>query len=259
MRSLGTRRVALFAGAAAVAAVALAGCSAGQVAETAQKRSSTYGVNVDNADGSVALRGVAVSYRSPKGYLSGGNAPLELSLFNQTTQPITVQVGSQPPAGADPKQGVVSARSVGIVGTATDSAAPAESAAPDSSAAADSSAAPDSAASDSSAAPDSAASAGPSGAAEPSQSPTPAKPDVQPAQVTIGPLDSVIFRPGDARTMQAIGLSGPLLPGNSVNLVFAFSNGAAPLVVQAPMAVPMSPAPRGSAEHEGVGEGEEGP
>ena len=43
MRSLGTRRAALAAGVAALAAVALAGCSAGQVAETALKKPSVHG------------------------------------------------------------------------------------------------------------------------------------------------------------------------------------------------------------------------
>jgi hypothetical protein len=65
-----------------------------------------------------------------------------------------------------------------------------------------------------------------------------------------------MFRPGDTRTLQLIGLSGPLVPGNSVSLIFAFSNGVPPLVVQAPMATPMSPAPRGSADIEEVAEGE---
>ena len=50
MRSLGTRRAVLVAGAAALAAVALAGCSAGQVAETALKRPSNQGLNADNSD-----------------------------------------------------------------------------------------------------------------------------------------------------------------------------------------------------------------
>ena len=123
MRSMRTRRVAQFAGAVSVAAVALTGCSAGQVAETALKNTSTYGVNADNADASVVLRGLAVAYGSTKGYPAGGNAPLELSLFNQTTQPVTVRIASQPLAGTDAKAGVQSAQAVGIVG-GTPSAVP---------------------------------------------------------------------------------------------------------------------------------------
>jgi hypothetical protein len=44
----------------------------------------------------------------------------------------------------------------------------------------------------------------------------------------------------------------------SVNLVFEFSNGAAPLTLQAPVATPLSPAPRGSgnpAENREEGQG----
>jgi hypothetical protein len=39
-----------------------------------------------------------------------------------------------------------------------------------------------------------------------------------------------------------------LKPGMSVNLVFEFSNETTPLVLQAPVASPLTPAPRGSAE-----------
>jgi hypothetical protein len=250
MRSMGTRRVALFAGAATVAAVALAGCSAGQVAETALKKPSTYGVNVDNSDGSVAVRGLAVTYVSPKGFPSGANAPLEVSLFNQTTAPVTVQIGSTPLAGADASQGVVAARSVGISG-GTPSADPsaATTALPEPTGSR-SVAEPKPTATDAGIAPTATASVEPSV--------TPSAPAFKPAQITIPPLGSVVFRPGGQQTLQLVGLTGPLVPGNSVNIVFAFSNGADPLVLQAPVSIPMSPAPRGSAHHEGVGEGEEG-
>src|SRR5687768_10424543 len=109
MRTLGTRRAVLVAGVATVTAAALAACSAGQVAETALKNSSVQGVNAQNADGSVLIRGLAVLYKDPAGYPSGGNAPLEVNFYNQTTQPITVLVSSQPPASG---QSVVAARSV---------------------------------------------------------------------------------------------------------------------------------------------------
>jgi hypothetical protein len=251
MRSMGTRRVALFAGAASVAAVALAGCSAGQVAETSNKNPSVYGVNTENANRSVLLRGVAVSYGSTKGYPAGGNAPLELSLFNQTTAPITVQISSEPLAGAGAKQGLVSARSVSLVGTAPSPGASDGPAEVEPTGSRDA-ARPFPTASD----PAGVASAEPSAATGPSVAPTPTGAASRPAQVTIPPLEAVIFRPGDTQSLQLVGLTGPLLPGNSVNLVFTFSNGVAPLVVQAPVGVPLSPAPRGSAEieHEGVSE-----
>ena len=107
MRSLGTRRVALLAGAATVAAVALAGCSAGQVAETSLKRPSNQGVNTQNTTGSVLIRNLAVSYNGPAGYQPGANAPIEVNLY-QTANAITVVVASAPAASGAPATGVVS-------------------------------------------------------------------------------------------------------------------------------------------------------
>jgi hypothetical protein len=273
MRSMGTRRVALFAGAAAVAAVALAGCSAGQIAETSLKKPSTYGVNVDNADGSVLLRGVAVTYGSIKGYPAGGTAPVELSLFNETSAPISVQISSEPLTGADPSQGVVSAKLLALVGPAPSagaSAGPAEveptgsrnaarplptESDPAAAASNDPSAEP-SASPTAKSSVKSSAKPGVEPSADPSASPTTDLSTARPAQITIPALESVVFRPGDAQTLQLLGLSGPLVPGNSVNLVFKFSNGVTPLVLQAPVSVPLSPAPRASAEaeHQGVSE-----
>jgi hypothetical protein len=267
MRSMGTRRVALVAGAASVAAVALAGCSAGQVAETANKNPSVYGVNVENSDRSVSLRGIAVSYVSPKGYPAGASAPLELSVFNETRAPITIRIGSQPLAGADASQGVVAAKAVAMSGSATSSGGPDEVEPIGSrNAARDIAPTASDAPGISSLAPSSNVSIGPTTSvgpespdeAEPAGTPSPTPAATRPAEITIPPLESAIFRPGDSQSLQLVGLTGPLVPGNSVNLVFTFSNGAEPLVVQAPVAVPLSPAPRGSGEHEGVGEGEHG-
>lgn len=263
MRSMRTRRVAQFVGAAAVAAVALAGCSAGQVAETANKNPSVYGVNAENADNSVAIRGLAVTYSTPKGYPSGGNAPLEVSLFNRTSEPVTVTITSQPPAGAEAKSGVLSARAVGIVGGAP---TPAGSTVPGDVEPTGSrpAARPQVTVSQEAGQPtgpnasaEPSASAQASASAQPSGTAQPGAGAATPAQIQLAPLDSFIYSPDDTHKVQLIGLSGPLVPGNSVNLIFTFSNGAAPLVVQAPVAVPQSPAPRGSAENEGVGEGEQ--
>ena len=55
MRSLGTRRVAQAAGAAMVAVIALAGCSAGQIAETAILRTPISGLNIESPDGSLLV------------------------------------------------------------------------------------------------------------------------------------------------------------------------------------------------------------
>jgi hypothetical protein len=221
MRSLGIRRAALATGVAAVAAVALVGCSAGQVAETALKKPSVMGANAENSDRSVFIRNLAVQYDGPTGYAAGDNAPLQVSLFNKTKQAITVLVSSQPVTGAPEKAGIVSARSVGLTGGS--SVAPSASA---------------------TATPEPSPSAGESPSTEPSAQPSASSAAVRPARIEIGPMGTVTFLPEDAERLQAVGLTGKLLPGQSVNLVFEFSNGADPLVVQAPVAIPVSPASR---------------
>ncbi|HEV8175437.1 MAG TPA: hypothetical protein VGP91_17505, partial [Actinoplanes sp.] len=97
MRSLVTRRSVLVSGVAAVAAAALAGCSAGQVAETALKKPSNQGVNRQNSNGTVFIRNLLVTYNGTEGYPAGANAPLQVALSNETTQAVTVLVSSQRP------------------------------------------------------------------------------------------------------------------------------------------------------------------
>jgi hypothetical protein len=221
MRSLGTRRAALVAGAATVAALALGGCSAGQVAETAILDAPIAGVNTKSASGSVLIRNLQVEYNGVKGYHAKENAPLELSLFNQSNETITVTISSEAP---DRPQ-VVGAAQVGFVSTATVTT-PGEVA----------------------------ASADASHSAEPSASAAPTA-TVKPAQIKIGPQGSALFRPTDSAQLQVIGLTDDLTPGMAVNLVFEFSDDATPLVVQAPVASPLTPAPRGSADTGGEAEG----
>jgi hypothetical protein len=94
-------------------------------------------------------------------------------------------------------------------------------------------------------------------------SPEPAAPAAEPARITIPGNGFVSFLPGDAQQLQVMDLTGRLLPGNNVNLVFEFSNGAPPLTLQAPMAIPLSPASRAPGvdaglhgSDQGTGEGE---
>jgi len=224
MRSLGTRRVALFAGAATVAAVALAGCSAGQVASTATDMSAIQGVNAQSTGGSVLIRDLAVKYNGTAGYPAGANAPIWVNLYNQTTSTITVLVGSAPPTRADvPPTGVVTAQQIGLLGgTPTAPATPSAAPSPSES---------------------SSTSPSESASAAPSASPTP---DVQPARITIAPMGSVSFLPGDTETLEAVGLSDKLMSGNQLSLVFRFSDGSADLAVLAPVETPLSPAVRAS-------------
>ncbi|GIE98008.1 hypothetical protein [Paractinoplanes rishiriensis] len=236
MRSLGTRRVAQAAGAAMVAVIALGGCSAGQVAETAILKAPISGLDTQSPDGTLLVRNLQVVYNSPEGYPAGGNAPIQVSLFNQTEQPMTVLISSRPPAEGGGET-AVSARQVGVGPLRAGGAEPSEpaepSAEPSGAPSADPSAAPD---------PSASASAAPAGSA------------AQPARFTIAPLSSQTFLPGDTEMLQAIGLSGRLAPGYSLALTIEVSTSATPLEVLAPFAIPTSPASRGPAA-EGEGEG----
>jgi hypothetical protein len=134
MRSLGTRRVAQAAGAAMVTVIALAGCSAGQVAETAMLKSPISGLNTESPDGDLLIRNLQVAYNSPTGYLPNASAPIEVALFNQTQREITVTISSRPQQ--DVVAGVVSAQAIGVgappaaAGSTEASAGPAPAAAP---------------------------------------------------------------------------------------------------------------------------------
>src|SRR6188768_1313221 len=96
MRSLGTRRVAQAAGAAMAAVIALTGCSAGQVAETAMLKSPVSGLNTQTLDGTLLIRNLQVVYNGPEGYPANGTALVQVSLFNQTEQAMTVTITSKP-------------------------------------------------------------------------------------------------------------------------------------------------------------------
>ena len=242
MRSLGTRRAGLAAGAATVAALALSGCSAGQVAETAILDTPIAGVNAESGSGKVLVRNLQVEYNGVEGYHAKESAPLELGLYNETNEPVTVTISSRP---ADRPQ-VVSGSQVGFVSTATVTTpgeVPGAAASAPASAAAASG--PASAAASASANAEHSADAGHS--AEPGTG-SGAATSVRPAQIKLDPQGSAMFRPTDTAPLQLIGLTEELRPGMAVNLVFEFSNETAPLVVQAPVASPLTPAPRQSGE-----------
>ncbi|GGQ43257.1 hypothetical protein [Couchioplanes azureus] len=243
MRSLGTRRAFLATGVATVAAIALTGCSAGQVAETALKRTSNPGVNVDNSDRTVSIRNLTVQYPGVTGYAAGANAPLELGIYNQTKQPVTVMVSSRPSADQANRKGLVSARQVGLVGGAAAKPSAPTTAIPEPSG----SRPPATELEDEGEQVPSADASAPAPGQTPSTAPAAPAAAARPARIEIAPLGSVTFQPGDTEQLTAIGLTGKLMPGNALTLVFEFSNGAQPLVVQAPVSIPLSPASRGPA------------
>lgn len=231
MRSLGTRRAALSAGAATVAVIALSGCSAGQIAETANLKAPVAGVSTASPDGSLLIRNLQVVYNSTDGYPANGSAPIEVSLFNQTQSPITVTISSQKLTSATP--GLVSAEQVSLVG---DPAGASPSAAPEPSGSGQAPT-PINTVSDTVEGP----SADPSSASAPV---TPAATGAaQPAKITIPALSSAAFLPGGKSSLQAIGLSDKLAPGNSLSLVFQVGT-SSPLNLVAPIGVPLSPVSR---------------
>jgi len=218
MRSLGTGRAVQVAGAAAVAVLALAGCSAGQTAETSLLQAPVSGLNTASPDGGLLIRNLQVAFGDSAGYPANSTAPIQLSLFNQTEQPLTVTISSQ--AQTTVTDGIVSAQQVGLSGSPSGSASPAP-------------------------APSDSASPADAGAA----------PALQPAKITIDPLGSASFLPGGSQTLQAVGLSNRLAPGNSLALTIQVGT-AAPINVLAPIAIPLSPVSRGPAVEGENAEGE---
>jgi hypothetical protein len=131
MRSLGTRRAVQVTGAATVAVLALAGCSAGQTAETSLLETPVSGLNTASPDGGLLIRNLQVAFGDSAGYPANSTAPIELSLFNQTEQPLTVTISSA--AQTTVTSGIVSAQQIGLSGSPAGSSAapsPSDSAAP---------------------------------------------------------------------------------------------------------------------------------
>jgi hypothetical protein len=232
MRSLGTRRVAQAAGAAMVAVIALAGCSAGQVAETAMLKAPVSGLNTQSPDGGLLIRNLQVVYNNPVGYEANGSAPIEVGLYNQTQQPITVTISSRPQQEAG--ESVVSAQQVGLTGGA---AAASPSANPEPTGG--SSASANLGFQSEQVEPPSAGAS-----TEPTTAPAPTTAPLQPARITIPALSNVSFLPGDKSSLVASGLSGELRPGSSLSLSIEVSTSNQPIEVTAPFAVPLSPASR---------------
>ncbi len=68
------------------AALALAGCSAGQITQTSGQVSAVPGANV--TAGAIALRNLLVQYNGIGGYPAGGDAPLVVRIFNDGATPV---------------------------------------------------------------------------------------------------------------------------------------------------------------------------
>ncbi|SCL14612.1 hypothetical protein GA0070624_0475 [Micromonospora rhizosphaerae] len=215
----GSRRAALLlAGSAAATSLLLSGCGAGQVAETSAKNPSVQGINVQTPDAGYKVRGLYVQYPGTEGYKAGSNAPINVVIYNDTHDPVTVTVTTD------------SAREILLSGSTPAGSEPS----PSESATQIGSASPSPSESGASAAPS------PSAPASPSASPSPSAPAGQPARIEIPALGYAQLSTTAGRFLQLVGLNEDLLSGQQVNLVFDFGNGKT-LKTPAPIGVPLTP------------------
>jgi hypothetical protein len=208
----------LLVGTAAVAALALTGCSAGLNSQTADAVAAVPGVNVTavlpSGQGSVSVRDAVIAYPGIGGYKAGANAPLATRIFNDTTAPVKVTITTDPAV----------ATGVALVNNAK--TAPSASATPAATPSATTTATP---------------TAKPAGAT-PSATPA-ANAPAAPATVTIPFGSFVVLDPAVGPYVQLVGLKRPLANGDAVELTFTFSNGAV-IVTKVSIAPPLSPVPR---------------
>ncbi len=221
-------------GSGVLAGLLLAGCGAGQQAQTAYQDSTKLGVNTTSLDGKIALRDVHVKY-SPE-YRAGGNAPIVLRIFNESGQ--LANLTSVTSSGGDV---VVVSRVAPTTAPVTPSATPSASASPN-------------------------GSRRPNGSASASASaaPTSAGPTTPPPLGTPNisipvPVDSfVALVPAESDRWLAVDkLKEDLKVGGHLVLTFTFTyaDGSTTRVseMRVPMGVPFSPAPRitpsGAGEH----------
>ncbi|MCW3813087.1 hypothetical protein ONA91_01260 [Micromonospora sp. DR5-3] len=217
----GSRRAALLLAGTAATSLLLSGCGAGQVAETAKKIPSVQGVSVQTPDNLYAVRGLYVQFPGVEGYPAGGNAALNMVIYNDSRSAVTVTVTTE------------SARDV-VLNGGTPSGAQAS---PSESATEPMSASPSP--TEPSASASAAESASPS--ASPSESATP----TEPARIEIPALGYAQLNSSNGRFLQLVGLTDKLLSGQQVVLTFDFGNGKT-IKTAAPVGVPLTPAARPS-------------
>jgi copper(I)-binding protein len=223
---------ALAAGAGSV--LALAGCSAGLVTQTASQVAPVPGADVDA--GPIALRNLVIEYHGPEGYPAGSDAPLVIRLFNNGLDPVTLTGVSADKAAA-----------VNLVGdptVVTPTASPTLPPSPEPTGTADAEPTPEDTEEDATA------------TATPTASPSTAPPVSQPLSVTIPPQSYVLLVPGgESGYLVLNGLTEAIAPGESVNVTFTFDNGVT-TVVPVPLAPPVDAVPRATPVVEpGHGEG----
>lgn len=254
-------RAAALAGVVAAAAAGLSACGTGQINQTAYMAPTVSGVNqtfsvTDGGGvsrGSVSVRDLLVSYNGLEGYKAGGDAPLQVGIFNDTTAELKVTVTA--PLAAKSvvfKTGPATKESVPPV--------PTEPAAPESST-------PSPANPKNSASPKAGASQSPK-ASEPSPEP---QPPAGPAAITIPSGQFMVLSPQGGKFLLLQDLTKDVQPGHTVDGItfdFQLTDGlqvvpqparpapgasAIPVscqfesnaaVCRAPVATPVSPVPR---------------
>jgi hypothetical protein len=216
------RRAAALLSGAVAAGLLLSACGTGQVAETSLKVPPTYGVNTELQveGGTYKVRNAAVVF-TEGGYESGSDAPLEVALFNDTGEAVTVRVSSEAAGGvrlvdpnATPSPSPTPSRSP----SRTPSESPSESPSDESSE---------------------------SPSEEPSAAPSeePAAP-AGPATIEIPANGFVLLNRADGPHLELVGLRSAIESGEPVPVTFDF--GGEVLETQLNLGVPLSPLPRPS-------------
>jgi hypothetical protein len=230
--------VSLVAG--ACAALAVAGCSAGQLTQTANQKPAVPGANV-NA-GTIALRNLLVQYNGIDGYPAGGDAPLEIRIFNDGVQPVTLIGVTSDKAAAITLVGGPPVASPEVT-TTPSATSPSPAASPPASPTGSPQASPS-----------------PAATASPSESPSPspaAPPVASSLAIRIPPQSYVALIPGEGSHLRLTGLTEAVTPGDWVTVTFRFDNGVS-VPVQIPLVAPPEVVvPRGTPVVPGGGEAHE--
>ncbi|MEU0151125.1 hypothetical protein [Micromonospora fulviviridis] len=223
------RAALLLAGTAAAASLLLSGCGAGQVAETANKIPSVQGVNVQTPDNLYKVRGLYLEFPGPEGYKSGANAKLNVVIYNDSREPVTVTVTTD------------SAREIVLGGAGAGSEAATPTGSPTEPASASPTATDPSASPSQSLGTSESPSASGSASANPSPSASESAPAGQPARIEIPALSYVQLNSTSPQFLQLIGLNQSLRVGEPVNLTFDFGGGKV-IKTGAAVGVPLTPA-----------------
>jgi copper(I)-binding protein len=204
----------------------LAGCQAGQQAQTAEQIPTIDG-NYAQV-GSLALRDVTIEYPETGSWPQGSDARLQLVIVNEGREADSlVEVRTDAADRVTLAAAPSSSTSPGPTGTASGSAAPSESAAPSGSAA-----------------PSESSSASPSESGSPAATPEPSPTEATEASIPI-PANGLVALRDDGPEIMLIGLTRTLRPAQVVPVTFVFAQ-AGEVTVNVAVAVPteeVSPAP----------------